>query len=325
MSNTKQTDPIVFLNDWRGKEFNGEWPTLPEMFNINVKRYPNNACFTDFEGPGGSRNSLNYTQVHEKILALANWFAVNGVVHGDRVAVTGKNSPEWATVYLAALYAGAIICPIDYALHENEVENLLNTAQPKFLFVDEEKFEYFTSKKFSWKVYSLSPKHPEIYAYNLTSDKTAKIIPATENDIAAILFTSGTTGVPKGVMLSHKNLVSDCYIAQTNLDIFHTDVFYALLPIHHSYTMLAVFIEALSVGAEIVFGKSMAVSKMLKELHEGKITMLLGVPLLFNKLLAGILKGIRDKGIVVYGIMKFLMGISYLVKKITGMNPGKTL
>ena len=323
MSNTKQTDPIVFLNDWRGKEFNGEWPTLPEMFNINVKRYPNNACFTDFEGPGGSRNSLNYTQVHEKILALANWFAVNGVVHGDRVAVTGKNSPEWATVYLAALYAGAIICPIDYALHENEVENLLNTAQPKFLFVDEEKFEYFTSKKFSWKVYSLSPKHPEIYAYNLTSDKTAKIIPATENDIAAILFTSGTTGVPKGVMLSHKNLVSDCYIAQTHMNVFSTDVFYALLPIHHAYTMLAVFIEAISVGAELVFGKSMAVSRLMKELKEGHITILLGVPLLFNKLIAGIMKGIKAKGPIVYGLIKIWLGISYFIKKVFKINPGK--
>ena len=89
--------------------------------------------------------------------------------------------------------------------------------------------------------------------------------------------------------------------------------------------MLAVFLEALAVGAEIVFAKSMAVSRMLKELREGKVTMLLGVPLLFNKLLAGIMKGIRDKGAVVYAIMKTLMGVSYLVKKITGMNPGKKL
>ena len=64
---------------------------------------------------------------------------------------------------------------------------------------------------------------------------------------------------------------------------------------------------------------------MLRELREGKITMLLGVPLLFNKLLAGILKGIREKGIVVYGIIKMLMGISYAIKKLTGINPGKKM
>jgi long-chain acyl-CoA synthetase len=323
MSNTKQTDPIIFLNQYRGRLFNGEWPTLPEMFNINVERYPNNACFTDFEGPGSARNSLTYSEVHQKIISLANWLSANGVKHGDRVAVTGKNSPEWATVYLATLYAGAIICPIDYALHDAEIENLLNTAEPKFLFVDEEKFEYFTSKKFSYKVYALSPKHPDLYAYNLKTDKTPSITPATENDTAAILFTSGTTGNPKGVMLSHKNLVSDCYIAQTHMNIFPTDVFYALLPIHHAYTMLAVFIEAISIGAELVFGKSMAVSRLMKELKEGHITMLLGVPLLFNKLLAGIMKGIRGKGPIVYGVIKFLLGLSYIIKKLFKVNPGK--
>ena len=105
-----------------------------------------------------------------------------------------------------------------------------------------------------------------------------------EDDLAVILFTSGTTGNPKGVMLTHKNLVSDCYIAQTRMKITEKDIFYALLPIHHAYTMQAVMIEALSVGAEIVYGKSMAVSRLMKELKEGKITMLLGVPLLFNKI-----------------------------------------
>ena len=111
MSNTKQTDPFTFLEEFRGKEFSGELPTIPEMFNINVKRYPNNACFSDFEGPGGSKNTLTYSQVHEKIITLANWFAANGVVHGDRIAVTGKNSPEWATVYLAG-YIPAHISPM---------------------------------------------------------------------------------------------------------------------------------------------------------------------------------------------------------------------
>ena len=126
-------------------------------------------------------------------------------------------------------------------------------------------------------------------------------------------------------MLTHKNLVSDTYLAQTNMNVYSTDVFYALLPIHHAYTMTAVFIEAISVGAEIVFGKTMAVSRMMKELREGKITMLLGVPLLFNKLLAGIMKGIKEKGALVYGIIKFLMGLSYIIKKLTNCNPGKVL
>ena len=317
--------PWAFLDSYRGTNFNGEWPTLPEMLRITVKRFGDRPCFTVFES---EKHTLTYNEVLANIEGLAAWLAAQGVKKGDRVAVSGKNSPEWATVYFAALFAGAIIVPIDYALHENEIENLLKASEPKVFFVDEERYEYFSSKgktKAKPAVYSLSPKHKDTYVYGLKTDKAAKITPAEENDTAAILFTSGTTGNPKGVMLSHKNLVSDCYIAQTNLEIFETDVFYALLPIHHSYTMQAVFIESLSVGAELVFGKSMAVTRMLRELREGKITMLLGVPLLFNKLLAGILKGVKEKGVLVYGIIRMLMGISYMIKKLTGVNPGKKM
>lgn len=323
MESLKNYDPTLFLNEYRGKDFTGKWPTLPEMFNITCKRYPDRPCLTDFEGPGGSKNTLTYTQTKEKIVNLSKWLAANGVKHGDKVAVTGKNSPEWAVVYFATLFAGATICPIDYALRPEEQENLLKTAKPKFLFVDEEKFDHYANKTNDFDVYSLSPKFAEKYCYNLTTTENPEITPPTSSDIAAILFTSGTTGTPKGVMLSHENLVSDCYIAQFHMILYPTDVFYALLPVHHAYTMLAVMIESLSVGAECVFGKSMAVSRLMKELREGGITMLLGVPLLFNKLRAGIEKGIKDKGPVVYGIMRCLMGISYATKKLFGINPGK--
>ena len=292
------------------------------MFKITAERYPDRPCFTDFVP---ERVTRTYAEVLQNIERLANWLSVAGISKGTHVAVSGKNSSEWATVYLATLFAGGIIIPIDYGLREPEIENLLNTAKPKFFFVDEEKYDYFCTHPCGSLVFSLSPKYVNSYAYGLETSAKATITPATEMDTAAILFTSGTTGIPKGVMLSHRNLVSDCYLAQTNLEILPTDVFYALLPIHHSYTMQAAFIEPLSVGAEVVFGKTMAVTRMLKELKEGKITILLGVPLLFNKLLAGILKGIKDKGPVVNGIMHFLMGISYLVKKLFKVNPGKTL
>lgn len=320
--------PFEFLNEYRGKIFNGEWPTLPEMFTITVSRFGERNCFTDFEGPNGSRNTLTYNQAYEKIITLATWMNEQGIKKGDIVAVSGKNAPEWAVVYLAALYAGATITPLDYALHNSEIDNLLNTAQPKLFFVDSEKYEYYAEKKkVSYKTYSLSPINTESYVYYLKASEDAKLSEdkVTENDTAAILFTSGTTGTPKGVMLSHKNLVSDAYIAQICIDLYPTDVFYAILPIHHAYTMLAVFIETISVGAEVVFGKSMAVTRLMKELREGKITMLLGVPLLFNKLLDGILKGIKEKGPVVNGIMHALMNYSYFVKKLTGINLGKKL
>jgi len=318
--------PWAFLDAWRGKKFTGEWPTLPEMFEITAERYPDRNCLTVFEP---DRITLTYRETLAAIKKLAGWLTAHGVKKGTHIAVSGKNSSEWAIVYLAALYAGGTIIPIDYGLHTYEIDSLLKTAKPLFFFVDEEKYDHFfeEAKKQSYigEVYSLNKSHADRYVYHLEAEPLVTHFPLQETDTAAILFTSGTMGNPKGVMLSHRNIVSDCYIAQSHLTIFETDIFYALLPIHHSYTMVAVFIEAISVGAEIVFGKSLVVSRMLRELKEGQITMLLGVPLLFNKLLAGIMKGVRGKGVFVYGIIRFLMGISYLVKKTTGKNIGKKL
>lgn len=319
--------PWDFLEKYRGIYFKGEWPTLPEMFSISAKRFATRPCLTDFEGVASSKNTLIYAQAEQKVLQLAAWFNGNGIKKGDKVALTGKNSPEWTIVFLAAMFAGAVAVPIDWGLRENEVENLLAVAKPKFFFIDEEKFNFFENKESEsdFKVYSLSKKYPEKYVYNLSSLDAGALEMPEENDLAAILFTSGTTGNPKGVMLTHKNLVSDCYIAQSRMSISEKDVFYALLPIHHAYTMQAVMIEALSVGAEIVYGKSMAVSRLMRELKEGKITMLLGVPLLFNKLLAGIMKGIKSKGAFINFVIHLLLAVSYISKKVFKKNIGKKL
>lgn len=318
--NTAST-PWTFLDEFRGTYFSGEWPTLPEMFRITTKRYGDRPCLTIYEG---ERISLTYTEALRKIEAVARWLHAQGIKKGDKVAVTGKNSPEWAVAYLGILFSGATVVPIDYQLKQEEIELLLRTADVTILFVDEEKHERFIQQ--AGKLRSIISLKAGVGTYIYDLDGTeAEIEPATENDLAAILFTSGTTGNPKGVMLTHKNFVSDCYLAQSNLTIYHTDIFYALLPIHHSYTMQAVFIEALSVGAELVFGKRIVTKAILKDLKEAKVTMFLGVPMLFNAVLNGIMKGIKAKGPIVYGIIRMLMNISGFIKKAFKVNPGKKM
>ncbi|MGP1603638.1 MAG: AMP-dependent synthetase/ligase [Treponema sp.] len=314
--------PWTFLDEFRGTDFKGEWPAVPEMFGISCRRFPARPCFTVFEP---DRITLTYSETLDCVKRLSNWMLSQGIQKGDKIAVSGKNSPEWAVVYLAALFSGAVIVPIDYGLHNEEIDNLLAASKPRIFFADEEKIAYFDKNPSGAAIYSLSCKDSLRYVFSLVSENNFTAEMPDCDDLAAILFTSGTTGNPKGVMLTHKNLVSDCYIAQTRMKLYPTDVFYALLPIHHAYTMLAVFIEAISVGAELVFAKSMVVKKMMQELKEGRITMLLGVPLLFNKLMAGIIKGIKAKGIVVYTFIRALMGLSYFIKKIFKVNPGKKM
>ncbi|NOY10223.1 MAG: long-chain fatty acid--CoA ligase [Spirochaetes bacterium] len=324
MHDTEECESWKFLDDYRNKMFTGRWPAIDRLFRITVQRYPDRPCFVSFDP---DYLSLNYREALEKVEKVSAYLTGNGIAVGDRVALTGKNSPEWAVSYLAVLSAGGIVVPIDYQLEPEKIVHLMDFAGVKGLIADEEKYDRLKDKSREQKllaVLSLSGSKPG-YVFDITAEAKDTAAVSGEDDIAAILFTSGTTGNEKGVVLTHKNIVSDVFLSQTLLHVLKTDVFYALLPLHHSYSMNAVFLQAVSTGAAVVFAKRLAVKQILADLKKGKVTMFLGIPLLFNKLLKAILKGIKAKGIVIYGVVRFLMGISGLIKKAAGINPGKKL
>ncbi len=312
--------PWDFLDGYRGKRFSGEWPTIPEMFLLTVERHPRRRCFTGFEP---QPLSFSYAEAAQAVARIAGHLSARGVKAGDRVVLTGKNSPEWALAYLAILATGAVVVPIDYQLHVAQIQHLVEFAEARLVIADEEKFDSLEAPGAgSLGKLSLSPARP---GYVLQLEGEWQGPGPREGDLAAILFTSGTTGNEKGVMLTHHNLVSDTYLSQANLTVLTSDVFYALMPIHHSYTMTAVLLEALSVGAQVVFGKRLVTQQILKELKAGQVTMFLGVPMLFNRLLKGIKKGVREKGMLAYVLIRTLMAISGLIKKVLKVNPGKRL
>lgn len=310
-----------FLEAFRGTEFHGQWPTLPELFNISTKRFPKHACWSAFSP---TYESFTFTEAREKMLGFASYLLSLGLKKGDKVGVTGKNSPEWAIAYLGTMYAGCIAVPLDWSFHDSEMEKLIAFAELKVLCIDKERIHDIDKEgKLALVKISLEPGDPDHpFILDCMAAPVEHEMP-TEEDLAAILFTSGTTGTPKGVMLTHKNFVSDCFIAQSQMDIGPDDVFYAILPIHHAYTMLAVLIESLSVGAGCVFGKRLVISQVFKEIHEGGVTMFLGVPMLFNKLLAGLLTGVKKKSVIVYGVVRCMMAVSGMLKHVFHINVGK--
>ena len=323
----ESSTPWVWLDEFRGSDFQGEWPTLPELFSINAKRYSDRRCFEAFEP---KHVTFTYNEALNAIKKVALALKNAGIKDGDRVGVVGKNSPEWTIAYLGILFANGVVVPLDNSLQCKDLNNLCAFAGVKFIFTDHDKSETIDKDfdyKFDGKV-CLEEDSSNRYILDWASEfnNIDDIKPTrSESDIAAILFTSGTTGFPKGVALTHKNFVSDCFLAQSNMNIYHTDVFYAILPLSHAYTMLAVFIEAISVGAAIVFGKRLAVQSLLSELKKGKVTMLLAVPMLFNKFIGGVRKNIKAKGKFVEKIMFGLINFSASYKKRTGRNIGRVL
>ncbi len=126
-------EPWKVLDNYRGTFFNSEWPTLPQLFKITANRYPNNLCFKQFVP---ENLEFTYKEALIKIEILAKNLIANGIKKGDKVALCGKNSVEWAMTYLAITFANAIVVPLDVMLTSKEIENLLNFSECKILVAD---------------------------------------------------------------------------------------------------------------------------------------------------------------------------------------------
>ena len=308
---------------YQGKKYMGQWPTFREMMEISEERFPDNEAFKAIVP---KVVTFTYKEALKKIREIAYYLVATGAKKGDHIAVTGKNSPEWALAYFAISFAGCIIVPLDYSLHIEDMEKILAFGDVDRIFIDGEKIDEIDKegKLFKEKI-SLEPESKgHKYVLDLTGPET-ELPKLHAEDTAAMLFTSGTTGTPKGVMLSFSNFMSSTLSSQRLFDVYPTDVFYAILPIHHAYTMTAVLLETVVSGASCVFGKRLVTPIMLKELREGKITMLLAVPMLFNTLLADLMAGVHKQGPFKENLIHFLMGFSGFMKKVFHVNLGKKI
>ena len=188
---------IKELEPYQGKFFTGEWPTITEMFNITLSRFPERPCFTVFEKT--KKNALTYTQVHERIQNVASYLASKGVKKGDKVVLTGKNSIEWGISYFAINYAGAVVVPIDAQLPIERMLKLAEFADANFIITDGDVHTKIPTDN-AWYnsllgKLTLTGNCENIETVmNVKADKIIDYVRISENDLAAILFTSGTTG-----------------------------------------------------------------------------------------------------------------------------------
>ena len=312
------------LNPYRGEFIKGEWPTIPEQFHLSVHLYPEATAFTQFS-PDEIR--ITYKEAASHIENIASWLVGKGLKKGDRVVLVGKNSPWWALAYLAAMEAGGVIVPLDLQMEDDTVNRLIDFTESRFLFVDGDRYEHLGGKGTGIRQKVSLCRSVGTFITDLPAGKLRGFDAAGEDDLAAILFTSGTTGQEKGVMLTHKNFMTDVYQAchPDFLVADQSDVWYALLPLHHSYCMTAVFLEGLTHASEIVFAGGLSVGQMMKDLEKGGVTMFMGIPLLYNKILKGMMKQVRSKGLATHLLVGLLMRISGLFKIVFKVNIGKKI
>ncbi len=316
------------LEPYRGKYFTGDWPTIVEMFLITKDKFPNRNCFTTFNP---ERFTLSYSDVYAHLIRISAYLKDQGLQIGDKVMIQGQNSIQWGLSYLAVHFAGGVVVPLDAQMHADRIIKLCQFAECKFVIADTSILtkvakakggeEFLSSMNDVITLNKKSENGPSIWDVN--TDKKYDIEKSGIDEVAAILFTSGTTGNEKGVVLTQKNIITDVYQACEDdfLNLRETDIMYALLPLHHSYCCTTVLLETVCNGAECVFGHGIVVSRMINDLIRGKVNFFMGIPLLYNKLLAGMMKEVKKKGPFINGFIHTLMAINGFFKSHFGLNP----
>jgi len=226
---------------------------------------------------------IEYRDLAPLAAAFADRLEAAGLKRGDRVVLLSENRPEWGVAYLGATAAGYVIVPILVDFMPEQIANIIAHAEARAIVVSDKT----TAKVGSFKgttiaIESLASPEARVSAAG-TSPATA--FPSVDEDsLAAILYTSGTTGTSKGVMLTHKNLVSNVIASRSIIRMHRTDRFLSILPLAHTYECTLGFINAVAQGSSAWYlDKPPVASVLLPALRQVRPTIILSVPLIIEK------------------------------------------
>lgn len=302
----KGTFPLSELAKWCAKEY-GDLPAL--------------RIWT-----GEEYREVTYTGLWSQVQAIAHWLIEQGFKQGDRAAVLGENRPEWAASYLAIVAAGGVVVPVDRLLPVSGVRHIISDSGSTFLFASCKTLDVVAEMEDIKTLKTIVcfddegvKRDDDILALSGVLEEGRELdqeLPTRSlDDWAAILYTSGTTGHSKGVILSQGNIMSNVAASYRSLPLGPGDTFLSVLPVHHSYEGTAGFLFPLYAGCSITYARSMKSQDLLTDMKETDVTIMLGVPLLYEKFHAGIKRGIKKKGAVAWGLFSTLYNLSALGEK----------
>ncbi|MDR1251873.1 MAG: AMP-binding protein [Treponema sp.] len=265
--------------------------------------YPENIAIMYRSGKQREFTCWTYRRYAEECRRVARGLLAAGLTKGDRVVLWAENRPEWMAVWLGTIITGICITPVDFLLSEQECLNIITITNAKAFFYSARKRDF--AKSLPGKGLRLnasvciSPKSE--YAAEQTefdrfgADAGGQILPPPDSigphDSGSIVFTSGTTGFAKGVVLSHKGIISNTSAAIRMLEPNSKDVFLDVLPLHHTYPTTCTFIVPISLGIPVVIAEKIVGKVVIDDVRDAGVTYLIAVPLLFDKVMAAIEAG----------------------------------
>jgi long-chain acyl-CoA synthetase len=241
---------------------------------------------------------LTYYELRQRVENLVFHLTRLGYSKGDRVAILGPNSPEWAVVYITLLSTGVIAVPILPDFHTDEVAHIFGHAGIRGIFVsrrqltrfDQETLDsipdIFSLEDFSSLKDKENPTSAESWAaYVPEGSQNPFTIPLTSDDLATLIYTSGTTGFSKGVMLDNGNLVTNVFQCAGIQPLDFGEVFLSILPLSHTYENTVGFLLPITYGASIHYlDKPPTAAVLVPALKLVRPTYMLSVPLVIEKI-----------------------------------------
>ncbi len=294
---------------------NPDFQTLPELFSSVFSHYRGQeSAFPIARKINGAYEPILYHTLEEDVHHFSAFLKHNGVASKDRVAILSENRPGWYLADMAILNLGAINVPLYPSLPPNQIEFILNNCSAKAIVV--------SNMLQLGKIISIWQNLPElclvivmnrleesiedVLDLNQAKDEGKKILeekpwlleaaPVEPDDVATIIYTSGTTGVPKGVMLTHRNICENVKSSSSIIRLDESDRGLSFLPLSHAYERTGGYYLLFSCGASIYLAES--VETISLNMSEARPTIIFTVPRLFDRIKMSILKQISSENAI---------------------------
>jgi long-chain acyl-CoA synthetase len=268
--------------------------------------------------------SITYRELWEKCQTVAKELKSSGLKPGDHTCLYGENTSGWAISYVAVHISGGVIVPLDAQLSGRDSLNIIKYSDAKAIIADSSRFAELEAllrdEKKEVKLFSIK-KLTSVSKPNVGMD----VYHFEPGDTQTIVFTSGTSGEPKGVMLTCENIVSNIQALVTFTGVSSSDNILSILPLNHAYPCIVGLLSPLFAGATVTFSHSIKSLDLFDAMKETGVTVFPGVPKLFMLLDRGIFNRLKSLPIFSRIIFWILYTLSAWVRKTTGIRIGKSI
>lgn len=251
--------------------------TIYELLHVSVEKFSNNIAFSMFGG-----EDVTYKEVMERVEHVQEMLLSAGLKPGDKVALLSSSMPNWGVSYFAVTTAGMVVVPLMPDFTSEELDSLIKHSESKALLVSDKLFTKLSKETVASLNIVIRTKNLSIISQTV-EEQGSKALPKPE-DLAAIIYTSGTTSKPKGVMLTHYNLASNACLCNILFPIREDDVTLSVLPMSHTYECTLGLLLIFSGGGRMTYlEKPPTPSVLMPALRKVRPTIFLIVPLIIEK------------------------------------------